>query len=186
MEDAKIIELFFARSEQAIAQAREKYGPLCQMIAGNMLRNAEDVEECVNDTLLAVWNAIPPARPQVLSAFIARIARNQARNKLTYNTAQKRSLEMAVSLEELDACLASNADVQQELEGRELVHIIEEFLLTLDADSRNMFIRRYWFYDSVEEIAAGFGVTQSKVKSRLFRAREKLRAHLVWEGYIYE
>lgn len=186
MEDTKIIELFFARSEQAIVKAREKYGPLCQMIAGNMLRNAEDAEECINDTLLAVWNAIPPARPQVLSAFIARIARNQARNKLTYNTAQKRSWEMSVSMEELETCLASPVNIEQELEGRELVRLIEEFLMTLDTDSRNMFIRRYWFYDSIEQIAEGFGVTKSKVKSRLFRAREKLRAYLVQEEYIYE
>lgn len=186
MEDAKIVELFFARSEQAIVKAREKYGPLCQSIAGNMLRNAEDVEECINDILLAVWDAIPPARPQVLSAFIARIARNQARNKLTYNSAQKRSREMSVSMEELEACLASPVNIEQEMEGRELVRLIEDFLLTLDADSRNMFIRRYWFYDSIEQIAEGFGTTKSKVKSRLFRAREKLHAYLVWEEYIYE
>ena len=186
MEDKKIVELFFARSEQAIAQVREKYGPLCQKIAGNMLKNAEDTEECVNDAMLALWNAIPPARPQVLSAFIARITRNQARNKLTYNNALKRSREMSVSMEELEACLASPVNVEQELEGRELVRQIEEFLMTLDADSRNMFLRRYWFYDSVEQIALGFGVSESKVKSRLFRAREKLRAYLVQEEYIYE
>ena len=151
-----------------------------------MLKNTEDAEECVNDVMLALWDAIPPARPQVLSAFIARITRNQVRNKLTYNNAQKRSREMTVSMEELEACLASPVDVEQELEGRELVHRIEEFLLTLDADSRNMFLRRYWFYDSVEQIATGFGVSESKVKSRLFRAREKLRVYLVQEEYIYE
>ena len=186
MEDHKIIELFFARSEEAIAQVREKYGPMCRKIAANMLKNAEDVEECVNDALLALWNAIPPARPQLLRPYIARISRNQAKNRLVYNKAQKRSTEMAVSLEELDDCLASPGSVEQELEGRELTRVIEAFLLTLDPDSRNMFLRRYWFYDSVEEIASGFGVSKNNVKVRLFRAREKLRAHLVQEGYLYE
>lgn len=122
----------------------------------------------------------------MLSAFIARITRNQARNKLTYNYAQKRSREVLVSMEELEACLASPVNIERELEGRELVRLIEEFLMTLDADSRNMFLRRYWFYDSVEQIAAGFGVSESKVKSRLFRARDKLRAYLIQDEYIYE
>lgn len=186
MEDKKIVDLFFARSELAIAQAREKYGALCRKIAGNMLKNAEDAEECVNDTMLALWNAIPPARPQLLGAFIARITRNQAGNRLAYNTAQKRNAQMAVSMEELSDCLAAPGTVEQEFEGRELTRVIEQFLLTLDDDSRNMFLRRYWFYDSVAEIASGFGVSKSKVKSVLFRAREKLRAHLIKEGYLYE
>ncbi|MBE6917283.1 MAG: sigma-70 family RNA polymerase sigma factor [Ruminococcaceae bacterium] len=186
MEDHKIIELFFARSEEAIAHVREKYGPMCRKIAANMLNDAEDADECVNDTLLALWNAIPPARPQLLRPYIARISRNQARNRLVYNKAQKRSAEMAISLEELDGCLASPDSVEQAMEGRDLTRAIERFLLTLDEDSRNMFLRRYWFYDSVEEIAEGFGVSKNKVKVRLFRAREKLRAYLLQEGYLYE
>lgn len=186
MEDYRIIELFFARSEEAIAQVREKYGPLCRKIAANMLNNAEDTEECVNDVLLALWNTIPPARPQLLRTYIARISRNQARNRVVYNKAQKRNAEMSVSLEELDACLATPGSIEQELEGRELTRVIEQFLLTLDADSRNMFLRRYWFYDSIAQIAAGFGVSESKVKSRLLRTREKLRIHLLQEEYIYE
>lgn len=186
MEDKKIIELFFARSELAIELTRRKYGAMCSWIAGNMLHDAEDAEECVNDTYLALWNAIPPARPQVLRAFVARIARNQARNRLTYNTAKKRSSAMCVSMDELDACLAAPGSVEQEIEGRELTHAIEAFLLTLDTQSRDMFLRRYWFFDSIGQIAAGFGVSQSSVKSCLHHTRQKLRVHLIREGFIHE
>ena len=186
MEDKKIIELFFARSERAIECVRERYGDLCRHIAANMLSDPEDVEECVSDTYLALWNAIPPARPQKLRPFIARIARNQAGNKLAYNRAQKRGREMQISLDELEPWLISARDVEGELDGKELTRAIERFLLTLDADSRNVFLRRYWFYDSIEQIAAGFGATESWVKSRLLRARSKLRSYLIKEGYIYE
>ena len=186
MEDKKFIELFFARSERAIECVRERYGDLCRHIASNMLSDPEDVEECVNDTYLALWNAIPPARPQKLRPFVARIARNQAGNKLAYNSARKRGREVTVPLEELEPWLASSRDVEGELDGKELTRAIERFLLTLDADSRNVFLRRYWFFDSIEQIAAGFGASESGVKSRLLRARSKLRSYLIKEGYIYE
>lgn len=186
MEDKKIIELFFARSERAIACVQERYGDLCRHIAANILPDPGDVEECVNDTYLALWNAIPPARPQILRPFVARIARNQAISKYRYNAAKKRGREVTVPLEELEPWLASAQDVQGELDGKELTRAIERFLLTLDADSRNVFLRRYWFYDSVEQIAAGFGATESWVKSRLLRTRSKLRIYLIKEGYLYE
>jgi len=186
MEDQKIIELFFARSEQAIAQTREKYGALCTWIAGNMLSSPEDVEECVNDALLALWNAIPPERPKPLGAYVARITRNQARMRLTYNTAQKRSEAMRLSLQELDACLASPLNVEQEVMTRELTACIEHYLQTIDEESRNIFLRRYWFFDSIEQIAAGFGISKSKVKMRLLRTRNALRQYLFREGYLYE
>ena len=165
---------------------QERYGDLCRHIAANILPEPEDVEECVNDTYLALWNAIPPARPQILRPFVARIARNQAISKYRHNAAKKRGREVTVPLEELEPWLMSNQDVQGELDGKELTRAIERFLLTLDADSRNVFLRRYWFYDSVEQIAAGFGATESWVKSRLLRARSKLRIYLIKEGYIYE
>ena len=165
---------------------RERYGDLCRHIASNMLSDPEDVEECVNDTYLALWNAIPPARPQKLRPFVARIARKQAGNKLAYNSARKRGREVTVPLEELEPWLASSRDVEGELDGKELTRAIERFLLTLDADSRNVFLRRYWFYDSIEQIAAGFGATESWVKSRLLRTRSKLRSYLIKEGYLYE
>lgn len=186
MEDQKIIELFFARSEQAIAQTREKYGALCTWVAGNILSTSEDVEECVNDALLALWNAIPPAKPQLLGPFAVRVTRNLARNRLTYNTAQKRSEAMRLSLQELDACLVSPTDVEQEVLAKELTACIEEFLRATDAESRNIFLRRYWFFDSIEQIAAGFGISKSKVKMRLLRTRNALRQHLIREGFIDE
>lgn len=186
MEDKKIIELFFARSEQAIECVKERYGALCRQIAANMLSDPEDVEECLSDTYMALWDAIPPARPQKLRPFVARIARNQAGNKLAYNRALKRGREVTVPLEELEPWLASARDVERELDGKELTRAIERFLLTLDADSRNVFLRRYWFYDSVEQIAEGYGATESWVKSRLLRTRSKLRIYLIKEGYIYE
>lgn len=186
MGDKKIIELFFARSEQAIECVKERYGALCRQIAANMLSDPEDVEECLSDTYMALWNAIPPARPQKLRPFVARIARNQAGNKLAYNRALKRGREVTVPLEELEPWLASTRDVDAELDGKELTRAIERFLLTLDKDSRNVFLRRYWFFDSIEQIAAGFGASESWVKSRLLRARSKLRSYLIKEGYIYE
>ena len=186
MEDQKIIELFFARSEQAIAQTREKYGALCSWIAGNMLSSPEDAEECVNDALLALWNTIPPAKPQLLGPYAARVTRNLARNRLTYNTAQKRSEAMRLSLQELDACLASPANVEQEVLAKELTACIEDYLRSIDQESRNIFLRRYWFFDSIEQIAAGFGISKSKVKMRLLRTRNQLRQHLILEGFIDE
>ena len=130
MGDKKIIELFFARSEQAIECVKERYGALCRQIAANMLSDPEDVEECLSDTYMALWNAIPPARPQKLRPFVARIARNQAGNKLAYNRALKRGREVTVPLEELEPWLASSWDEEGELDGKELTRAIERFLLT--------------------------------------------------------
>lgn len=186
MEDQKIVELFFDRSELAIEKTREKYGALCAWVAGNMLSDPQDVEECVNDAMLALWNAIPPAKPQLLGAFAARVTRNQARNRFTYQAAQKRDMAQRLPLAELEPYLADSRDVELEVQGRELTRCIERFLQTLDGESRNMFLRRYWFFDSVEQIAAGFGVTKSKVKMRLLRTRTKLREYLIQEGYINE
>ena len=186
MDDEKIIALFFQRSELAIEQAREKYGPLCARVAGNMLSEAEDVEECVNDTFLALWNTIPPEEPQFLGAYAAKITRNLARNRLARNVAQKRGEGMRVSMEELGACLVSPVDVEQQVMAKEMARSIETFLYSLDGESRNIFLRRYWFFDTVEQIAAGLGIGRSKVKMRLLRTRAKLREHLIKEGYLDE
>ena len=185
MEDKKIIELFFARSEQAIECVKERYGALCRQIAANMLSDPEDVEECLSDTYMALWDAIPPARPQKLRPFVARIARNQAGNKLAYNRALKRGREVTVPLEELEPWLASTRDVERELDGKELIRAIERFLLTLDADSRNVFLRRYWFFDSVRQLSRSFGMTESHVKVKLYRMRKALKHYLEQEADIY-
>ncbi len=186
MEDKRIIELFFQRSETALTLTREKYGDLCARVAGNMLFDPEDAEECVNDAMLALWNTIPPAKPQLLGPFVARIIRNLARNRIAYNTAKKRAEAATVSLGELDACLVGREDVQRQVEQKELTAAIEAFLHTLDEESRNIFLRRYWFFDTVEQIAAGMGLGHSKVKMRLLRTRTKLRAYLIKEGFLDE
>lgn len=151
-----------------------------------MLSSPEDAEECVNDAMLALWDTIPPERPRLLGAYVLRLTRNLARNRIAYNTAQKRGSAATVSLGELEACLAGQDDVQRQVEQKELTEAIEAFLHTLDEDGRNIFLRRYRFCDTVEQIAAGMGLSRSKVKMRLLRTRNKLRSYLIQEGYLDE
>ena len=184
MDDSRIIELFWQRSEQAIAAAAGKYGAMCRGIAGNLLRNDEDAQECVNDTWQGLWDTIPPRRPDPLAAYIAKITRNLAMKRLTHRNAAKRTA-LVVSFEELNDCIPSGDSPEQILEGKELSRVIDSFLNTLDPDSRNMFLRRYWFFDSIAQIAAGFGVSQSKVKMRLYRIRNELKEYLAKEADIY-
>ncbi len=183
MDDNGIIDLFWKRSEQAIRETEIKYGKLCVHLAKNILLNVEDAEECVNDTYLGAWNAMPPARPSVLCAFIMRITRNFALKKIEYNTAQKRNPEVEVSLTELDDCISGIENVEHQYEAKVLAEHISDFLRVQDFESRNVFIRRYWFYDSICDIAARFSMSESKVKSLLFRTRNKLKTHLVKEGF---
>lgn len=184
MDDLQIIELYFRRSEQAIVQTEQKYGNLCRSVARKLLRNEEDVRECANDTLFAVWKSIPPARPQNLPAFIAKITRNTAMKRLTHENAAKRR-GATVAFEELSECIPSADTPEKWLEGRELTRVLERFLLTLDDENRALFLRRYWFFDPVAQIALGFGMTQSKVKSRLYRIRQQLKEYLEKEADIY-
>lgn len=184
LEDSQIIELFFQRSERAIDAAEEKYGALCRSVAWNLLGNEEDVQECVNDTWHSLWRVIPPQKPEKLASFIAKIVRNLAMKRLTYRNAEKRAV-MTVSFEELSQCIPSANTVEDLLEARELVGLLDRFLNTLDADSRDMFLRRYWFFDSVREIARGFGISETKVTTKLYRIRNRLKAYLAEEGNIY-
>ncbi len=183
MEDFRIIELYFQRSEQAIDETERKYGRLCRSIARKLLHSEEDVRECANDTLFGVWKSIPPARPENLSAYIARIARNTAMKRLTRENAAKRSA-VVLSFEELNECIPAAVSPEQMLEGKELARVLERFLYTLDRENRDLFLRRYWFFDSVAQMAAGFGMSQSNVKSRLHRIREKLKQYLEEEADI--
>lgn len=184
MDDHRIVELFWQRSEDAIGAVEEKYSGLCRMIAGNLLRNEEDVRECVNDTWHSLWNAIPPERPDKLTPFVARITRNLAMKRLTYQNATKRQAVL-LSFDELDACIPDARTVEAALEGKELSRLIDAFLDTLDEESRNLFLRRYWFFDSVRQLARSFGMTESKVKVKLFRTREALKKYLETEADIY-
>ena len=184
MDDSKIIDLFWQRSEQAIDVAAGKYGLMCYRIAWNLLRSEQDAQECVNDTWYSLWQAIPPQRPDPLAAFVAKITRNLAMKRLTYYKAAKRKA-LTVPFEELDACIPSGMTPEKALEGKELSRAIDAFLDTLNPEDRNMFLRRYWFFDSIAQIAAGFGVSQSKVKTKLYRMRNALKEYLMKELEIY-
>ena len=183
MEDAQIIRLYQDRDPEAIVQTKQKYGSLCKTIAGRLLQSPEDVEECVNDTYLALWDTIPPATPAPLSAFAAKITRNLAMKRLEYLSASKRNAEAALSFEELSECLCTQDDFSQVMEQQALRQAITDFLESQDAESRCIFLRRYFFFDSVKEIALRYGMSQSKVKSKLMRTRNKLKDYLIQEGF---
>lgn len=181
MEDAGIIELLFKRSEQAIAELAGKYGAGCRRIAGNILSDARDAEECVNDTYLGVWNAVPPRRPDPLRAFVYRVARNLAVKRYHRNSAQKRGGYDLV-LDELEECLAGSGMPEEQLEARELTRLLDDFLDGLSTDERVLFVRRYWYADSVQELAGRFNTTPNNLYVRLHRIREKLKKTLIREG----
>lgn len=184
MEDSKIVALFFARSEQAIEALAEKYGKLCQMIAGNILGNSQDAEECVNDTYLAAWNTIPPQKPNPLRTYLCKITRNIAVTRYHANTAQKRNSHYDIALDELEECLCSAETAESHALAKELSHLLDRFLTDLDRRSRVMFIRRYWYADSVAQIAKDFGMRPNSVSVQLSRIRSKLRKFLIKEGYL--
>lgn len=182
-EDSRIIELFFARTEQAIQELSAKYGTACGRIAQNILKNTLDAEECVNDTYLAAWNTIPPQKPDPLRTYIFRIVRNIAIAKYHANTSGKRNSYYDVALEELENCLAASVTVEQEISAKELSGQIDSFLDTLDKEDRVMFVRRYWYSDSISDIAERFQMSNNNVSVRLSRIRNKLKKHLKKEGF---
>lgn len=185
MEDERIVELFFARSERAISEVSEKYGVYCRRIASNILPSREDAEECINDAYLAIWNAIPPARPQVLRTFLGRITRNLALKKYRFNTAERRGGgEAALALDELAELIPQRESVEDRTMADELSREIGRFVALLGDTERRMFLRRYWYFDSIEIIADSFGFGQSKVKSALRRTRIKLQKYLEKEGLL--
>ncbi len=178
MEDSAIIELFFARSETAITELDSKYGPLCRSLSQRILSDLRDAEECVNDTYLGVWNTIPPSRPTPLQAFVCKIVRNISIARYHTNTARKRDSRYDTALEELENCLSAPS-AEEEAEARELVAILEAFLDSLTQENRVIFLRRYWFCDSYEEIARRMKLSKKAISVRLVRIRKCLRAHLL-------
>ncbi len=183
MEDEKIVALYFERNEDAIQESEVKYGKYCHTISYNVLRNVEDTEECVNDTWIHAWNAIPPTRPVSLKAFLGKIARNLSLNRLQENHAQKRGNgENYTALEELDEILSAPRTVEEEVEGKLLKETIDLFLEGLSEKYRIVFMQRYWYFYSIEEIARLNGYTVNNVKSLLFRTRKRLKDHLEKEG----
>ena len=183
MDDQKIIELFFARSELAIQSLAAKYEKLLHKISYQILHNDEDVAECLNDTYLGVWNAIPPARPNPLSAFVCKITRNLSLSKYRMNTAAKRDASMEVSLEELMPSIPTPS-AEEEWNAVELGRYINQFLHTLEKENRVIFIRRYWFADSVKDIADDMRMSENLVSVRLKRVRKRLKVFLEKEGYV--
>lgn len=175
MEDAKILELYWMRSQDAVAQTQQRYGALCRSVAGNILASGGDVEECVNDVWLAAWNSIPPAWPE-------RLTRNIALDRLDYNRAQKRRGELSVALSELEECLADPTEVEGQVEAGQTAAAIDAFLRALPREQRWVFLRRYWYADPVAETARRGHMTVSKVKSMLLRTRKKLKVYLEQEG----
>ncbi len=184
LEDSKIISLFYERSEQAIVELSQKYGAAIRKTAANILKSRLDVEECANDTYLGVWNTIPPQHPDPLVSYVCKIARNIAVNRYHANTAEKRNGNYDLVLDELEECLPSGFNVETELEAKELTEAINRFLQTLEKEDRFLFVRRYWYADSVSDLAVLTGINPNRISVRLFRVREKLKTTLLKEGLL--
>lgn len=183
MDDKGILDLYWARQENAICETAAKYGRYCHCIAYNILRNNEDSEECVNDTYLKAWETIPPQRPDMLSVYLGKITRRLSLNRYKFNHAQKRgSGQVALVLEELQTCIPSINNTEHLADDMVLTEILNRFLAGLSPESRMFFMRRYWYLSAVREIAADFSVSESKVKMSLSRSRDKLRTLLEKEG----
>ena len=176
MEDTAIIALFEARDEAAIAATEAQYGKLCRAIAEGILGSPQDAEECAQDAYLRLWNAIPPAKPASLSAYLGRIVRNLALNAAEKKRAARRGGEVLPLLAELEECLPPVE------EGREIGEVLDRFLWELSAENRRIFLRRYWYCDSTAAIAARFSMKEGAVKVRLHRMRAQLREKLEQEG----
>ena len=185
MQDEQIIELYWARSENAISETADKYGKYCYYIAYNILHNNEDSEECVNDTYWKAWGVMPPQRPQRLSAFLGKITRNLALHRYEKDTAKKRGGgQMALALEELSECISGGNSVEQAMEERLLSEALNCFLAELSPEVRRIFMRRYWYLSEIKEIAADYRISESKVKVALYRTRKRLKQFLEKEGIM--
>ena len=188
MEDKQIVDLYWERNERAIAESDAKYGAFCARIAMNILDNAQDAEECVNDTYLRAWNAIPPDRPVKLGAFLGKITRNLSLDRYKAKKTAKRGNSLfLVSLDELSECVPDGSTgfgsgFDEETEARRIGDCINRFLRRQSGEARDVFICRYFYSDSIGEIARRFGLSESKVKSMLHRARGKLKKFLESEG----
>lgn len=184
MDDRKIINLFFERSEKAIVELSNKYGSVCRKVSMNVLNNHRDVEECVNDAYLGVWNTIPPEKPNPLLAFVCRIVRNISINRYKKNTSQKRKGNYDLCLEELQNCITTQGSIEEDLEETELSSYIDEFLDSLTQINRMLFVRRFWFMDSYEDIAKASGLKEGAIRTRLSRIKADLKKYLEKKGVI--
>lgn len=184
MDDNGIIQLYWDRNDQAIKATSDKYGHYCRAIARNILNNEEDAEECVNDTYLNAWESMPPHWPEQLAAFLGKITRNLSFNKYKRNHAEKRGGgEITLVLDELTDCVSDTDDVEQMFDRQELVKTIDSFVRSLSPEKRNVFVRRYWYADSVSAIAADHGMPQGTVSKALERTRKQLKMYLTERGF---
>ena len=182
MDDGKIIDMFFARNEDAIRHTDAAYGRRLYHLADRIVENGQDAEESVSDTYLKAWNTIPPKRPEHFFAYIAKICRNFALKRVVWKNAQKRKAEVVTLTQEMENCIPdtyrdSAADAQ------ELGQLLDAFLRTLTPDNQMVFLRRYWYVDTIAEIAARYGISESAVQMRLNRTKQKLSAYLAKEGF---
>ena len=185
MEDEEIINLYWNRQEKAIYETDKKYGRYCNTISFNILQNSEEAKECVNDTYLKTWNSIPPQKPNILKAYLGRIARNLAINQYERKKAKRRDYTLEIALEELNECISSNNNVEKELNYKELVKALNNFLSELSQDKRKIFLERYWYLYSIKEISSNNKISESNAKIILLRMRNQLKNYLK-EGGLYE
>ena len=185
MEDHKIIDLYWARSQQAIAESEAKYGPYCRSIARGILDRAEDAEECVNDTWFRAWNAMPPQRPNILSAFFGKLTRNLSLDRWRKERAAKRGgSQVEVALHELEDCLPGKDTPEETLRRKEFRDGLNRFLETLPERERVIFVSRYWYLRSIREISQGTGLSEGSIKTQLCRTRKKLHTFLQKEELL--
>ena len=185
MKDSEIVELYFERNEEAIEKTSEKYGAYCKAVAENILKNPEDSEECVNFALLQLWNSVPPEKPENLKMFLAKITRNLAINNLKAKFAEKRGgKEGFAAFDELSECIPSKNNVEESFDEKELEKVINEFVKNLPEKERNIFIRRYFFFESPKKIGERYDFSENRVSVILHRIRKKLQKHLEKEGFL--
>lgn len=187
MNDSGIIELYWNRNTKAISASMEQYGAYCFSVANGILDDAQDSEECVNDTWLRAWNAIPPTRPTVLKAFFAKITRHLSFDRYKARRSLKRGGgDIMLVLEELAECIADESDVEGQVNAKELGEVINQFVMSLSEREQNLFVRRYFFSESIKKIAERYDTNENYVNVTLSRVRKRLRSRLSKEGYFYE
>lgn len=179
IDDEKIIEMFFERSEQGIRELDIKYGKICHNLSYNIVNSRQDAEECVNDAYLGAWNAIPPTRPSPLLSYIVKIVRNISIKIYWRKEAAKRNSIYTIAMQEIETCIADKKTVEDEIEARELAHIIENFLDTLTTKERIIFMRRYAYIDTYADIAKRVGISEKNVSVRLTLIRQKMKQYLI-------
>ncbi|MCH5337769.1 MAG: sigma-70 family RNA polymerase sigma factor [Acetatifactor sp.] len=185
MQDTQIIDLYWARNEQAITESQRSYGSYCHSIAFHILYDRDDADECVNDTWLRAWNAIPPQRPSKLAVFLGTITRNLSLDRWKGKHAMKRGNgEMMLALDELAECVPDRHSTEDAVEAAELERLLNEFLHTLPERECNVFLRRYWYMEEYSEIADRYGMKLNTVKTVLFRTRTRLKDYLEKEGIV--